>query len=171
MSPTPTCERGEAKTGRLPARRVIEIQPAPTLAKPEWIRVRLELSRGPASNRGRHRLTTASVMQLMTYAVAATPAASVLGVGSLLAHTATQGIDNNAIGQPECREHKAPYGLVFRLAEDVTGVLDAKIYPSLRERLPKLGRVAEPRKFNLNTCGFPRLRQREILGLRAFRAF
>jgi hypothetical protein len=41
MIATSTRERGEAKTGRLPARRVIEIQPAPTLAKPEWIRVRL----------------------------------------------------------------------------------------------------------------------------------
>jgi lipoyl synthase len=45
MIATSTRERGEAKTGRLPARRVIEIQPAPTLAKPEWIRVRL--SDGP----------------------------------------------------------------------------------------------------------------------------
>ncbi len=36
-----TPERGEAKTGRLPARRVIEITAAPALAKPDWIRVRL----------------------------------------------------------------------------------------------------------------------------------
>jgi len=41
MTPTSTRERGAEKTGRLPARRVIEIQPAPTLAKPAWIRVRL----------------------------------------------------------------------------------------------------------------------------------
>src|ERR1700687_1647801 len=34
-------ERGEAKTGRVPARRVIEIKPASALAKPDWIRVRL----------------------------------------------------------------------------------------------------------------------------------
>jgi len=34
-------ERGEAKTGRLSASRVIAIQPVPVLAKPEWIRVRL----------------------------------------------------------------------------------------------------------------------------------
>jgi lipoic acid synthetase len=40
-------ERGEAKTGRLSARRVIEITSAPALAKPEWIRVRL--SDGPRS--------------------------------------------------------------------------------------------------------------------------
>ncbi len=41
MSPTYIRERGEAKTSRLPVRRVIEIHSAPTLAKPEWIRVRL----------------------------------------------------------------------------------------------------------------------------------
>jgi hypothetical protein len=154
-----------------------------------------------------------------------TLAASVLGVGNLLPHTATHAIDNSAIGQPEFREHKATFGLVFRLAKDVIDVLDAKIYPSLRERLVKLGLVAEARTFTLqhvtvvhihnadpstppkmlialpkeglkysaaeevldrtacrraplpiltgrgNTCGFPRLRQRDIPGLRAFRAF
>src|SRR5206468_9507788 len=41
MAPTCTRERGEAKTGRRLARRVIEIQRAPTLAKLDWIRVRL----------------------------------------------------------------------------------------------------------------------------------
>ena len=40
-------ERGEAKTGRLSARRVIGIISAPALVKPEWIRVRL--SDGPRS--------------------------------------------------------------------------------------------------------------------------
>jgi len=45
MNPVPQHERGEAKTRRLPARRVIEIKPASTLAKPDWIRVRL--SHGP----------------------------------------------------------------------------------------------------------------------------
>jgi lipoic acid synthetase len=34
-------ERGEAKTSRLSVRRMIEIKPATTLPKPEWIRVRL----------------------------------------------------------------------------------------------------------------------------------
>ena len=37
--------RGEAKTARLPARRVIEIKPTLALAKPDWIRIRL--SHGP----------------------------------------------------------------------------------------------------------------------------
>jgi lipoic acid synthetase len=37
----PESQRGEAKTGPLPARRTIEIRPAATLPKPDWIRVRL----------------------------------------------------------------------------------------------------------------------------------
>jgi lipoic acid synthetase len=47
-------ERGEAKTGRLSARRVIGITSAPALAKPEWIRVRL--SDGPRSREVRRVL-------------------------------------------------------------------------------------------------------------------
>ena len=42
---TPRGQRGDAKTGPLPGRRVIEIRPASVLAKPDWIRVRL--SHGP----------------------------------------------------------------------------------------------------------------------------
>jgi lipoic acid synthetase len=41
MNGLPQRERGDAKTSRLPARRVIEIKPASLLAKPDWIRVRL----------------------------------------------------------------------------------------------------------------------------------
>jgi lipoic acid synthetase len=37
----PESQRGEAKTGPLPARRTIEIRPVATLPKPDWIRVRL----------------------------------------------------------------------------------------------------------------------------------
>ena len=37
----PESQRGEAKTGPLPARRTIEIRPVATLQKPDWIRVRL----------------------------------------------------------------------------------------------------------------------------------
>ena len=44
MDTSPQRERGEAKTSRLPARRVIAITPASTLAKPDWIRVRLSQS-------------------------------------------------------------------------------------------------------------------------------
>jgi len=58
-------------------------------------------------------------------------------------------IDNSAIGKAEFREHKATYGLVYRLPKDVTDVLDNRIYPVLRERLAKLGLVEEARTFNL----------------------
>jgi hypothetical protein len=58
-------------------------------------------------------------------------------------------IDNSAIGQAEFREHKATYGLVYRLPKDVTDILDSKIYPGLRERLVKLGLANEARTFNL----------------------
>ncbi|QJR11386.1 hypothetical protein DSM104443_02461 [Usitatibacter rugosus] len=60
-----------------------------------------------------------------------------------------QSIDNSAIGKPEFREHKATYGVVYRLPKDVTDILDSKVYPPLRERLVKLGLVAEARTFNL----------------------
>ena len=59
------------------------------------------------------------------------------------------GIDNSAIGQPAFREHKATYGVVYRLPKGVNDVLDSKVYPGLRERLVKLGLVAESRAFNL----------------------
>ena len=77
-----------------------------------------------------------------------TVAASLVGIGGLLAHPA-DAIDNSAIGQPEFREHKATYGLVYRLPKDATDILDSKIYPTLREHLLKLGLVAEARTFNL----------------------
>ena len=58
-------------------------------------------------------------------------------------------VDNSAIGKPEFREHKATYGLVYRLPKDVTDILDNKIYPPLRERLTSLGLKDEARAFNL----------------------
>jgi len=69
-------------------------------------------------------------------------------IGSMNISTA-QGIDNSAIGKAEFREHKATYGLVYRLPRDVTDVLDAKINGPLRDRLLKLGLDAEARAFNL----------------------
>ncbi len=75
--------------------------------------------------------------------------ATAVGLGCVSAGAAAQTIDNSAIGKPEFREHKATYGLVYRLPKDVTDVLDNKIYPPLRERLVKLGLVAEARTFNL----------------------
>jgi hypothetical protein len=70
-------------------------------------------------------------------------------VGALMTATGANAIDNSSIGQPGFREHKATYGLVYRLPKDVTDILDTKIYPTLRERLVKLGLVDESRTFNL----------------------
>ena len=58
---------------------------------------------------------------------AALPLAALpLAATSLLAGRAAQAaIDNSAIGQPGFREHKATYGLVYRLPKDVNDVLDA----------------------------------------------
>ena len=72
-----------------------------------------------------------------------------LSFGIVTSFAAAQSIDNTAIGKPEFREHKATYGLVYRLPKDVTDVLDNKIYPPLRERLVKIGLVDEARTFNL----------------------
>lgn len=77
-------------------------------------------------------------------------AALPLAAGGLLATRLAQAaIDNSAIGQPGFREHKATYGLVYRLPKDVNDVLDNRIYPMLRERLVRLGLVDEARTFNL----------------------
>jgi hypothetical protein len=78
-----------------------------------------------------------------------TTLAATLGIGGLFGYAYAQTIDNSAIGKPDFREHKAIYGLVYRLPKDATDVLDSKIYPPLRERLVKLGLVAEARTFNL----------------------
>ena len=72
-----------------------------------------------------------------------------LGLGGILAAAGAGAVDNSSLGNPEFREHKATYGLVYRLPKDVTDILDNKIYPTLRERLVKLGLVDETRTFNL----------------------
>lgn len=76
-------------------------------------------------------------------------AMAISSLGFAAATASAQAIDNSAIGKPEFREHKATYGVVYRLPKDVTDILDSKIYPPLRERLVKLGLVAEARTFNL----------------------
>jgi hypothetical protein len=75
--------------------------------------------------------------------------AMTFGLAGLLVPAMAHAIDNSAIGKPEFREHKATYGVVYLLPRDVTEILDSKIYPPLRERLVKLGLVAEARTFNL----------------------
>lgn len=73
-----------------------------------------------------------------------------LAVGGLLAAGPTRAaIDNSVIGKSGFREHKATYGLVYRLPRDVNEVLDGRIYPVLTDRLTRLGLVDEPRTFNL----------------------
>ena len=72
-----------------------------------------------------------------------------LSASGILAATAAGAVDNSSLNSPEFREHKATYGLVYRLPKDVTDVLDNKIYPPLRERLTKLGLTDEARTFNL----------------------
>lgn len=58
-------------------------------------------------------------------------------------------IDNSAIGQSAFREHKATYGLVYKLPQAVNDELNAKIYSQLRPRLDKLGLTAEAQAFNI----------------------
>lgn len=72
-----------------------------------------------------------------------------LGVGGAFYAAGAVAVDNSSLGSPEFREHKATYGLVYRLPKDVTDILDSKIYPPLRQRLEKLGLVDEARTFNL----------------------
>jgi len=86
-------------------------------------------------------------MKKLVFGVAALAVAATGLTGC--ATSGAPGIDNSSIGQPAFREHKATYGLVFRLPKDVTDVLDSKVYPPLRERLVATGLVAEARTFNL----------------------
>ena len=76
-----------------------------------------------------------------------------LAVGMDIAYAAgvvqAQAIDNSSIGKPDFREHKATYGLVYRLPKDVTDVLGAKINGPLREKLMTLGLKTEADTFNI----------------------
>lgn len=58
-------------------------------------------------------------------------------------------IDNSAIGQSEFRTHKATYGLVYKLPQQVNDELNAKIYAPLRPRLVALGLAAEAQAYNI----------------------
>ncbi|MCC7275486.1 MAG: hypothetical protein IT561_22645 [Alphaproteobacteria bacterium] len=70
-------------------------------------------------------------------------------MGGILAASAQGTIDNAALDRAEFREHKATYGLVYRLPPDVTGVLDAKINGPLRNHLVRLGLQDEARTTNI----------------------
>lgn len=76
----------------------------------------------------------------------------VLGVAMLSAGSGAalaQATDNSALEAPGFREHKATYGLVYRLPPDVTGILDAKITQPLDGHLRRLGLVEEARTSNI----------------------
>jgi hypothetical protein len=72
-----------------------------------------------------------------------------VGLGAAAAAGTAHGIDNSSIGKPEFREHKATYGLVYKLPKDVTDVLGAKINGPLREKLLMLGLKVEAETFNI----------------------
>lgn len=71
------------------------------------------------------------------------------GLGSAAVASAQGAIDNSALAQSGFREHKATYGLVYRLPKDVTDVLDAKINGPLKEKLVKLGLSDEAKVSNI----------------------
>lgn len=62
---------------------------------------------------------------------------------------AAPALDNSAIGQPEFRAHTTTYGVVYRLPKEVNEVLDARVYPVLRQDLVRLGLQAEAQNFNI----------------------
>ncbi len=64
------------------------------------------------------------------------------------AHAAAP-IDNSSLDKPEFREHKATYGVVYRLPQDVNAVLDAKINGTLKADLLKLGLKTEAETPNM----------------------
>jgi NAD(P)-dependent dehydrogenase (short-subunit alcohol dehydrogenase family) len=72
-----------------------------------------------------------------------------VGLGAAVAAGTAHGIDNSSIGKPEFREHKATYGLVYKLPKDVTDVLGAKMNGPLREKLLMLGLKTEADTFNI----------------------
>jgi hypothetical protein len=74
-----------------------------------------------------------------------------VGVGVAMAAGAAQAqaIDNSSIAKPEFREHKATYGLVYKLPKDVTDVLGAKINGPLRDKLLMLGLKTEADTSNI----------------------
>jgi len=71
-----------------------------------------------------------------------------LFVSASAAHAAAP-IDNSALDQTGFREHKATYGVVYRLPQDVNAVLDAKINGTLKADLLQLGLKTEAETPNM----------------------
>ena len=72
-----------------------------------------------------------------------------LGLGAASATGTAQAIDNSSLDKLEFREHKATYGLVYKLPKDVTDVLGAKISVPLKDKLLALGLKTEAETFNI----------------------
>ena len=77
----------------------------------------------------------------------ATLGLSVLCGPAAVAATAVQ--DNSSLEQPGFREHKATYGVVYRLPQEVNAVLDGKINGALKSDLLKLGLKTEAETPNI----------------------
>ena len=76
-----------------------------------------------------------------------------LGLSVLAARppAATAVQDNSSLEQPGFREHKATYGVVYRLPQEVNAVLDGKINGALKSDLLKLGLKTEAETPNIPT--------------------
>ena len=72
-----------------------------------------------------------------------------IGMGATMATGTAQAIDNSSLDKPEFREHKATYGLVYKLPKDVTDVLGARINGPLKDKLLALGLKTEAETFNI----------------------
>ena len=72
-----------------------------------------------------------------------------LGLSAASATGTAQAIDNSSLDKLEFREHKATYGLVYKLPKDVTDVLGAKISVPLKDKLLALGLKTEAETFNI----------------------
>jgi len=72
-----------------------------------------------------------------------------LGLSAASATGTAQAIDNSFLDKLEFREHKATYGLVYKLPKDVTDVLGAKISVPLKDKLLALGLKTEAETFNI----------------------
>ncbi len=71
-----------------------------------------------------------------------------LFVSASAAHAAAP-IDNSSLDQPGFREHKATYGVVYRLPQEVNAILDAKINGTLKADLLTLGLKTEAETPNM----------------------
>ncbi|WYX35260.1 hypothetical protein WJ966_28400 [Achromobacter xylosoxidans] len=72
-----------------------------------------------------------------------------LSFATLSVALAAAPIDNSALEQPAFRDHKATYGVVYRLPKEVNAVLDAKVNGTLKQDLLALGLKTEAETPNI----------------------